>query len=477
MKQHIRLAHVDTHALHQEAVQRCHPLGLAAESPCKYCGTAHSQPRRHLQSCSAVYQASLAELYLRSPANPPPEDPDGGRRSSVAAAEAQQVFGGLRSSQAMEKAASQKEDEWEGWSNRDKAKFQRKGETAGKGGWQSWTSNKRKEPTNKTSGTEEAASLDTATQSLIQSMTRLVLRHESELSNLRREMGYMLFIDTEQYSCLETLKLAAVKWQELYAANKVTSFLGLTLMLGMVQALRTKLEEVLRDESLVQRYKNCGWISDGANAFSPMWHFFEWNPAEKKEFQSTIPPLPHTRIQQMLEEMERSLPLPGVLLKFRATKDITRAADGGSPESFRSAPAALGKRGDEAPGSSSSTGARPATASGEASGDFVQGHELLRLEPVPELEVADLGRSATVALREVQQWERPLLSMPGARLRNPHNVCYINSCVQAFFWIGALTGEARSVYGALQASTCALHAKASLYLPECMSWRTVASTQ
>eukprot|EP00439_Symbiodinium_sp_Y106_P043446 s4490_g5.t1 len=210
-----------------------------------------------------VYQASLAELYLRSPASPPPEDPDGGRRSSVAAAEAQQVFGGLRSSQAMEKAASQKEDEWEGWSNRDKAKFQRKGETAGKGGWQSWTSNKRKEPTNKTSGTEEAASLDTATQSLIQSMTRLVLRHESELSNLRREMGYMLFIDTEQYSCLETLKLAAVKWQELYAANKVTSFLGLTLMLGMVQALRTKLEEVLRDESLVQRYKNCGWISDG----------------------------------------------------------------------------------------------------------------------------------------------------------------------------------------------------------------------
>ena len=39
--------------------------------------------------------------------------------------------------------------------------------------------------------------------------------------------------------------------------------------------------------------------------------------------------------------------------------------------------------------------------------------------------------------------------------------------------IGALTGEARSVYGALQASTCALRAKASLYLPECMSWRFI----
>ena len=132
MKQHIRLAHADTHALHLVAVQRCHPLGLAAESPCKYCGTAHSQPRRHLQSCSAVYQASLAELYLRPSAIPTREDPDGGRRSQIGGSRGgPEVFGGLRSSQAMEteqeeaKTTSQKEDEWDGWSNRDKAKFQR----------------------------------------------------------------------------------------------------------------------------------------------------------------------------------------------------------------------------------------------------------------------------------------------------------------------------------------------------------------
>ena len=243
-------------------------------------------------------------------------------RRSIAAAEAMEVFGATteQPSQAMEtsQASERKEDAWDGWSSRDK-KYQRKGDAGGKATWSAWS--KRKEPEESSSG---AGTLDQATKSLIQSMTRLVLRHESELAHLRREMGYMLFIDTAPYSCLETLKLAAVKWQDLYAANKVTSPLGLALMLGMVQVLRTKLEEHLRDDALQQRYKNCGWISDGANAFTPMWHFFEWNPSEKKEFQAKTPPLAHTKILEILEGLERFLPQPGVLLKFRATKDITQ---------------------------------------------------------------------------------------------------------------------------------------------------------
>ena len=244
-------------------------------------------------------------------------------RRPIAAAEAMEVFGAAteQPSQAMEtsqEAPERKEDAWDGWSSRDK-KYQRKGDAGGKGTWSGWS--KRKEPEENSSGT---GTMDQATQSLIQSMTKLVLRHESELAHLRREMGYMLFIDTEPYSCLEQLKLAATKWQDLYAENKVTSPLGLALMLGMVQVLRNKLEALLRNDTLQQRYKNCGWISDGPNAFTPMWHFFEWNPTEKKEFQAKTPPLAHTRVLEILEEMERFLPQPGVLLKFRATKDITQ---------------------------------------------------------------------------------------------------------------------------------------------------------
>ena len=71
--------------------------------------------------------------------------------------------------------------------------------------------------------------------------------------------------------------------------------------------------------------------------------------------------------------------------------------------------------------------------------------------PIPDLEVAGPGRSAAVALREVQHWASPLLSLPQIKLRNPHNACYFNSCVQAFFWFGALVGEDRETSGATKA--------------------------
>ena len=137
------------------------------------------------------------------------------------------------------------------------------------------------------------------------------------------ETGDILFIDTAPYSRLDSLKLAATKWQELYVANKVTCSLRLALMLRLIQTLRAKLEELLRDDALLQRYKNCGWISDGANAFTPMWHYFEWNPKEKREFQASTPPLSHSIIMATLDEMEQALPEYGVLLKFKSTKPIT----------------------------------------------------------------------------------------------------------------------------------------------------------
>ena len=105
-------------------------------------------------------------------------------RRSIAAAEAMEVFGAAteQPSQAMEtsqEAPERKEDAWDGWSSRDK-QYQPKGDAGGKGTWSGWS--KRKEPEENSSGT---GTLDQATQSLIQSMTKLVLRHESELAHLR----------------------------------------------------------------------------------------------------------------------------------------------------------------------------------------------------------------------------------------------------------------------------------------------------
>ena len=175
-------------------------------------------------------------------------------RRSVAAAEALEVFGGSnalasQAAQSMEKESERKDPHWKAWEGRDKTKYQRKGEYAGKGGRTSWHRQlKRKEPTE-----EEIAastSLDQATQHLIQSMTRLVLRHEGELSHLRREMGRLY--DVRRRSGLLVSGCPEAGSSEVaraLCANKVTSSLGLSLLMGLVQTLRAKLEELLRDDA------------------------------------------------------------------------------------------------------------------------------------------------------------------------------------------------------------------------------------
>ena len=78
-----------------------------------------------------------------------------------------------------------------------------------------------------------------------------------------------------------------------------------------------------------------------------------------------------------------------------------------------------------------------------------------------------------VALTEVQRWMSPLLSLPQIKLRNPHNACYFNSCIQAFFWFGALVGDDRDTSGATKAGIAVLKQKISLYLPDSLAWRHV----
>ena len=60
--------------------------------------------------------------------------------------------------------------------------------------------------------------------------------------------------------------------------------------------------------------------------------------------------------------------------------------------------------------------------------------------------------------------------LPCARLKNPHNVCYLNSCAQAFQWIGALLGARELCYGAAEAAMRIVTRAGSPYLPSCLPW-------
>ena len=76
LKQHLRLMHPELWAHQQAATSQCRSIGLIAASPCVYCGLATQNLGRHLTSCIAVFQASLAHLIHTVSPGP---DGDGGR--------------------------------------------------------------------------------------------------------------------------------------------------------------------------------------------------------------------------------------------------------------------------------------------------------------------------------------------------------------------------------------------------------------
>ena len=248
--------------------------------------------------------------------------------AAVARQDIAAVFGSGSGDAAMKEAPQEPqqetpEDPWKGWNREERgdSKWPRreKGGNGGKGNWSSWQHPKRKYP-EKENEQETAQELDAATQALVGAMTRMCLRHEAELARLKQDTGFMLFVDTADYSCLAKLREAGDQWQEQYANQKVTTALKVVLMSGLCMMLRAKVEELQQNEDHLARLIKVGWISEGRTALDPVFHYYEWSPAEKKEIRSSAVPLPLTEVLGMLDTLEQYLTIPGVLTQFKATR-------------------------------------------------------------------------------------------------------------------------------------------------------------
>ncbi|CAE7689836.1 unnamed protein product, partial [Symbiodinium necroappetens] len=127
-------------------------------------------------------------------------------------------------------------------------KWQKPASKGGKGGSQggwyqgSWGQKRQWEP-----AATASLVLDQATQDVMRSMVKVVLRHEAEIQRIKTDVGYMVFIGT------------------------VTTPLRHVLFLCMLETLKTKAEEVLQDEDRLQRCMNVEWTVQGATALNPAW--------------------------------------------------------------------------------------------------------------------------------------------------------------------------------------------------------------
>ena len=119
-------------------------------------------------------------------------------------------------------------------------------------------------------------------------------------------------------------------------------------------------------------------------------------------------------------------------------------------------------------------------ASCQTARDEVPGDGVLRLEVERQLAGpgGDLGRSFAPAVpRAVQQWACRSLSIPNAKLLNPRgqNLCYANSCLQAWYWLSQMVDSPGHIGGLIQAGLRAIGRSGSRHLPSCMVFQPLFS--
>ena len=213
----------------------------------------------------------------------------------------------------------------------------------------------------------------------------------------------MLFVDTADYSCLAKLREAGDQWQEQYANQKVTTALKVVLMSGLCVLLRSKVEELQQSEEHQARLIKVGWLSEGRTALDPVFHYYEWSPAEKKELRSAAQPLPLTEVLGMLDTLEQYLPIPGVLTQFKATRqwsEVHRSEDSevtalpqpstrGSPSPLSQLCPPVGKLSDEIAGDSTSSRTGTEEQHRPGAPRRLSCYELLRMGTAPRVAEAD----------------------------------------------------------------------------------------
>ncbi|CAE7035064.1 unnamed protein product [Symbiodinium sp. CCMP2592] len=304
-KQHIRLKHAESHAVHARAVARSTQLGLIAISPSAMSVAMDTDESQR----AAVAQTELNLLGL--PRTAPPAAPSGPMQSTP-----------LETAQ-------------EDWKDKDDREWQQARDS-------DWQSQKWRRPSSKGTGrnaenwskrkypeenVDQQGTLDKQTQVLLQMMTRMTLRHDQELCRIRSDTSFMLFSDVGDHGCLPQMKATAENWSELFTQGKVTCSLKVIMMLNLVKLLREALGKALQDETLAEKYRSLSWLVEGENALSPCWTYFEWNPAEKKEVRSQQAPLKHQEVLNILDKMDQAIPLQGVLTNFRNTKGMDQGKE------------------------------------------------------------------------------------------------------------------------------------------------------
>ncbi|CAE7271258.1 unnamed protein product [Symbiodinium sp. KB8] len=321
--------------------------------------------------------------------------------------------------------------------------------------WDSWTnwSTNNKELSNK----ELQREVEYLKEN-VRLLARISMRHEDELSQKRTETDFILTLEVappnatpEQEGLLEQLYKMTVEWKKLQEQGKVNNSLRLTLFIGLLMYYELKVQEATASADTVERLAQLGYIRqlDG----NPVWNYLRWNYDKEELEPSDQPPLSDTELRSLLTVLKTSIGAPGVLIRFHSSRKLV--------EQHKTAVTVFLGIGMRDPQALICYRALQ-QLSYNASTQLVK----MRLKPVrmerqplvkvlqekfPAPPTRTEEQRVTFLAKAQQQWrkgkgrgrggqqetqkpsDQPVLRLA---LYNPHQLCYANSTLLTFLWMG-----------------------------------------
>ena len=159
--------------------------------------------------------------------------------------------------------------------------------------------------------------------SLLQSVCRLLLRHEDTLNLQALDTRHILFCNNNPDGTPARLWKVAKAWKDLREKGQATMALRQALAHALFSEVKNRIALAVQDESQKTQAIERGWLTPEL-----AWNYLQWDNKEQKHFiNEENDPIPHPEAIRLLDRLLFLISQPGVLHRFHARRNLMETGD------------------------------------------------------------------------------------------------------------------------------------------------------
>ena len=174
---------------------------------------------------------------------------------------------------------------------------------------------------------KEDKTFDRATErklyELCLAMSRLIMRHEDQMSINRAQDNFVMFAQTQGVlSAIPELFKATEAWRQMKKERPevITLPLRTWLLKHWVDLMLQRMEAVMQSETTIRQAQDMLILDESCNV-----PYLEWNPSERKlQIKKDRDPMTLSQVLELLKQMQVLILQPFAVLRFHTTRELVQ---------------------------------------------------------------------------------------------------------------------------------------------------------